>query len=306
MRSTAPDFSERNRAIASRVYNECMRKLIALACVTVCSMSLVSAVAQDQPAAVPPAHTWATSPTWYDGQVEKATYSATRTIYGKPRAFEAIFFTNKEQHDQKTNTKAVGSDDQVEVWKHNQIEVVPTPNYDYKFEATTHLRVKDLLLTRLDVSSQEFCGTSFKQYAVKLDRQGKPMWSYFGFSYMPESGRVEGTVEGRREPVVAFNSLPIWLRSFDFAGKGEVSFALLPDQKSHRATPWEPVPASVKFTGETEQAYQLQLTVNGGVYGTYEFAKDRLHVMLSYTGNDGLSYQLKSVERTNYWTIKGE
>jgi hypothetical protein len=35
-------------------------------------------------------------------------------------------------------------------------------------------------------------------------------------------------------------------------------------------------------------------------------AKDpkRLHVMTKYRGADGQAYDLKSVERVNYWTIK--
>src|SRR5689334_11183881 len=72
---------------------------------------------------------WKDDPVWYDGLVEKAVYSATRVVYNRPRPYEAIFFTNKENHDQRTLTKADKSDQQVEVWKHNQIEDIPTPNY---------------------------------------------------------------------------------------------------------------------------------------------------------------------------------
>jgi hypothetical protein len=109
-----------------------------------------------------PDASFADDPIWHDGFVEEARYDAHRVIYGEPRKFEAVFFTNKEQHDTTTQTKASASTQTHEVWKHNQVEVVPTPNYDYKFIATSHLAVSDLTLTRLDVSSQEFCGTSFR------------------------------------------------------------------------------------------------------------------------------------------------
>jgi hypothetical protein len=288
-----------------------MRKLISVACVSLCAVALLGTVmtrAAQTGKASSAAGTsaWASDGIWYDGLVEKATYKASQTIYGKPREFTAVFLTNKEQHDTATNTKSSASSQTVEVWKHNQIEVVPTPNYDYKFVATSHVRVGDGVLSRLDVSSQEFCGASFKQYAIKLDRQNKPGWTYFGFSYMPESGRVDGYVEGRDEKVVAFNALPLWLRGYDFSKREAVSFAMLPDQKSNRATPHQPAEATIQFAGETESGYQLELLVEGKLYGRYEMAKDRLHVMLRYEGADGLRYELSSLERTNYWTIKGE
>src|SRR5690554_3480605 len=76
---------------------------------------------------------WREDATWHDGLVEKATYEAEREVYGKQRSYEAIIFTNKEQHDTGSMTKAQTSDDTVEVFKHNHLEVIPTPNYDYKY-----------------------------------------------------------------------------------------------------------------------------------------------------------------------------
>src|SRR5688572_30221056 len=122
------------------------------------------------------AQAWSDDPIWHDGLVEKAVYTASRVVYEKPRAYEAIFFTNKEQHDRRTWTKADKSRDTVEVWKHNQVEVIPTPNYDYKYVTTAHLVVNDLTLTRLDCSSQEFCGTSFKQYQLTSDNKRHDYW----------------------------------------------------------------------------------------------------------------------------------
>jgi len=249
---------------------------------------------------------WSDDAVWHDGLVERATYTASRVIYGRPRSFEAVFFTNKEQHDRRTMTKADRSTDTVEVWKHNQVEVVPTPNYDYKFEATSHLTVAERLLTRLDVASQEFCGASFKQYQLEPGN-GSPRWTYFGFSYMPEAGRVTATVTGSADaPTVPFNGLPLYLRGYDFEKRPTLRLRLLPDQKSNRQTPHEPVAAEVRHVGETADAHELEVTVEGKPYGRFAFAKDRLHVMLRYAGADGQRYELKAQERVNYWTIKGE
>lgn len=252
------------------------------------------------------ADNWSTDPIWYDGLVEKAVYTGSRVIYGKARPFEATFLTNKEQHDRKTLTKESGSKELVEVWKHNQIELVPTPNYDYKFVATSHFTTENLTLTRLDVASQEWCGTSFKQFQLIDVNSPTPAWSFWGFSYMPEAGRIEGRLESAAVPTVPFNGLPLWLRNYDFDARPTVKFRLIPDQKSNRQTPWKPIDAEIRHAGTTAEGHKLELRAAGQLLGTYEFANDRRHVMLRYTGSDGLSYQLQSLDRVNYWTIKGE
>lgn len=257
------------------------------------------------------ADTWKTDPIWHDGLVEKATYSASRPIYGKDRKYEAVFFTNKEQHDLKTLTKANGSAQTLEVWKHNQIEVVPTPNYDYKFVTTTHLAVDTLQLTRLDFSSQEFCGTTFKQYQRRPEEEAVEYWS---FSYMPESGRVLGKIEVRDRTVIPQDSLPLWLRDFDFQSRGTVKFWMLPPQKSTRATAYQPLPAEVRFAGEDGETWKLEVFVSTGdseggplrAAGTYWMEKDFRHVMRRAVLPGGQTYDLKKVERVDYWTITTE
>ncbi len=208
---------------------------------------------------------WKSDPVWHDGLVEKAVYSANRTVYGKPRAYTAIFFTNKEQHDALTLTKADKSKETIEVWKHNQVEDIPTPNYTYHYVTTSHLSVDRLELTRMDCSSQEFCGTSFKQYLAKPKKSASGWvfdnWDYCSFSYMPEAGRRAATVTKTDRPVVAENSLPIYLREFDFAGKGEAAIAMLPSQKSNRATAAEPIAATLRYGGEENGAHKVELVV---------------------------------------------
>ena len=263
---------------------------------------------QSVPAELQPAGDWASDPIWYDGLVEKTTYAAVKTIYGEPRSYEATFLTNKEQHDRATWTKANGSTDTVEVWKHNQIEVVPTPNYDYKFITTSHFTTDALKLTRFDCTSQEWCGTSFKQFM----QNGDDGYEYFGFSYMPEAGRTTGTVEASDKPIVPFNGLSLFLRGYDFEAREPLNLWILPDQKSNRATKWKPQHATARFVEETDDGYRLsvdtspagegQMSIQVNL-GLFVFAKDRQHVMLSANMGNGDTYELKSQERVNYWTL---
>jgi hypothetical protein len=264
---------------------------------------------------------WRTDPVWHDGLAEKATYKASRIVYGKPRPYSAILFTNKEQHDRRTNTKSDKSTDTVEVFKHNHIETIPTPNYPYHYQATSHFTVDGLLLTRLDVSSQEFCGTSFKQLIADLTQKAATRsWTYREFSYMPEAGWRDGQVTAPgAEPVIPADGLPLALRAYDFAAKKPVRFWMLPSQKSNRSTSNELVAAEVRFAAEEDGSYKLELvtfapTKMAGTawdqaskpYATVWMAKDRQHVMTRYNGVDGQKYELEKVERVNYWTIVGE
>ena len=245
---------------------------------------------------------WKTSPTWHDGLVEKAVYSASRIVYDKPRPYTATFFTNKEQHDAKTLTKADKSTQTIEVWKHNQVEDIPTPNYTYHYVTTAHLTVSDLRLTRLDCSSQEFCGTSFKQY---LETFGKGL-DYWAFSYMPEAGRKTDNVKVTGGYPVAQDSLPLYLRNYDFKNRPITKIAMLPTQKSNRATGSQVTFAELRGAPDEGELHRVDLLVDNERLGTYWFAKDRLHVMVKYQGADGQTYELKELSRVNYWTIKGE
>jgi hypothetical protein len=277
---------------------------------TRCCAWLAIAVSALCPLAMGASPSWSADPIWHDGLAEKAVYAASRVVYDKPRAYEAVFFTNKEQHDRKTLTKAAEkSTDTVEVWKFNQVEVIPTANYDYKYVTTSHLTVDGLAVTRTESSSQEFCGTSFKQY---LRRPGERVIDYWSFSYMPQAGRQAGRWGDSNRDLVAQDSLPLWLRAYNFAGRPTKLIGLLPSQKSNRPTPGEPLNALVRFAGEEAEAYRLELvsesdTPGGTVLGTYWMAKDpaKRHVMLKYVGADGQRYELKSVERVDYWTRKG-
>jgi hypothetical protein len=247
---------------------------------------------------------WDSNKVWHDGLVEKAVYTASRVVYGKPRAYEAIFFTNKELHDRKTLTKADKSTDTIEVWKFNQIEDIPTPNYTYHYVATSHLTL-GMVLTRHDCSSQEFCGTSFKQFVCPIDSKTIDYWS---FSYMPEGGRTGAKIPVNTRMLVPEDALPLFLRGFNFSFDTSDTLVIhvLPSQKSNRATPHEPIEVWPHFKGDDGDSYKVELQIAGGnLLGTYWMAKDRGHVMTKYVSGDGQhTYQLKSVERVNYWTIK--
>ena len=283
----------------------------------------------DAPAAAPAAASdWASDPVWYDGLVERAEYDAARVIYGKPRPYVATFLTNKEQHDAATLTKdADGEGATLEVWKHNQIEVIPTPNYDYKYEATSHLTTAGLLLTRLDVASQEFCGLSFKQYLLTdgLPVDATPDAPGDGATRNPQAdaagvGLLRLQLHARQRPggdgrggrggrpagraVQRAAALPAVVRLRGPGDDGDLAAARPEEQPGDAAA--SPSPAEVRYAGEGDGTHKLELVQGGEVLGTFEMADDRRHVMVGYDGADGQTYRLKSVERVDYWSTNGK
>jgi len=246
---------------------------------------------------------WKNDRIWYDGLVENAVYSASRVVYGKPRAYDAVFIICKEKHDLKTLTKAAKSTDTIEVWKFNQVEDIPTPNYVYHYLTTVHFATKDWMLTRLDCGEMEWCGTSFKQIIRCPDQNA---WDYRAFSYMPEAGAVRTKLKSD-SLFLPVDGLPLALRDFDFAAKKDVSFSTYRSQKSNQQTVGKITPAIAHFAGEDADGFKLEVSIDGQLAGTYWMAKDRLHIMSRYQSADGSQkYDLKSLDRVNYWTIKND
>lgn len=253
------------------------------------------------------AASWRTDRTWYDGQAEKCVYEATRTIYGQGRHYLATAYTNKELADPATTCKSE-SEQGIEVFKHHWSERVPTENYDYDFSTMTYTRTQDLLLFKLSAATQDDCGASYKE----IWRDGSRL-KWFESVYFPGGGRREGRFDpGQGEAAV--DALTLVLRNFDFDSPSEQTLSLVPSQKDTHSVSFEPVARTLRYVGKSVldlpigkvDAHALELGVPGGpIEARYWFAADGsapwLHVLVQYQGPQGVTYRLKSRERSAYW-----
>jgi hypothetical protein len=250
---------------------------------------------------------WRDDPIWHDGLAEKAVYEATRTIYGKERTYLARAYTDKERADPKSSVK-IEDGSGVEVFKHHWSEIVPTENYDYRFSTMAYVRTDDLSPFKLTASTQEDCGASFKE--LWRDREHL-RWSQS--VYFPGSGRSEGEFERHRDTAL-FDALTLTLRDFPFDAPADLSLRVIPTQKDTHATSFEPVVRTVRCAGKSAQdlpigkldAHELDLlTPEGVVEARFWFAADgtapTLHALVRYEGPGGVTFRLKSLERTAYW-----
>jgi len=251
---------------------------------------------------------WRTDRTWHDGLAEKASYTATRTIYGKERRYTATAYTNQEHVDPRTSCKSEDGRG-LAVFKHHWAELVPTDKYDYRFSTMSYAAVEGLEPYKLTAATQEDCGASFKEL---VRRDGALHW--FESVYFPGAGVRSGKLADLRQ-VQFQDALALTLRDWDFAHPtGTLALRLVPSQKDNRRVPFEPVPHSVRYAGRSTQelpigrvdAHELELCDAGGaVVARYWFAAEAaapwLHVLVRYEGPGGVSYRLAAHERSAYW-----
>lgn len=279
------------------------RLALALA-LTLAGLTALSRAGLDARAGAPAPGAWARDSAWYDGRAERCTYDATRTIYGRRREYAARAYTNKQKNDPETTVKATG--DGLEVFKHHWSERVPTENYDYDFSTAAFVRTADLSPFRLVAATQEDCGASFKR--VVADTGGL---SWLESVYFPGGGLRNGRVKG--SDVQFEDALPLVLRDYPFESPHPLELRLIQSQKDTHRVPFEPLPARVTLVGrETRElpigrvdTYHLTLELDGQHRADYWFLADgsapALHALAEYSGPNGITYALRSQERTAYW-----
>ncbi len=249
---------------------------------------------------------WRTDRVWYDGLAEKCVYAATRTIYGRERSFDASAYTDKERVDPETSVKTEGRDG-LEVFKHHWSERVPTESYDYDFSTSCYVRTEDLGCFKLTAATQEDCGASFKE--IWRDESA---FSFFESVYFPDCGRKEGRIADGT--AVFEDALPLVLRDFPFERGAAFVLAVIPSQKDTHAVPLEPRPMTVRCAASETlelpcgrvEAFRIELLSSGEEQrARYWFAAEGaapwLHALVRYEGPHGVTYLLRSIERTAYW-----
>ncbi|MHC4236424.1 MAG: hypothetical protein ACYSUQ_15005, partial [Planctomycetota bacterium] len=172
---------------------------------------------------------------WEDGLSEMCYYAASETIYGKERHFIRVHMINRQWMDAASGVKAEpGSSASVPVFKFVATEEVPAENYNYRYLTTVFLQRRDLSPFKVTVSSQEWCGTTFKHL-----RWGDQDLEARVFSYFPGEG--DGTWRRPAENM-PYEALFVIAREVA-ASEEERSLMLLPPMRSTRAVTPDPAAA---------------------------------------------------------------
>lgn len=257
---------------------------------------------------------WRDDPSWNQGKAEWAVYDAQRVIYDKPRNYEATIFTNKQVMDPNTTTKAANADmpGGVEVFKHNVSEMIETDNYIYRFLTTSFVRTDDMSVFKISSSSQEDCGSTYRQVTA---RDGQITARQFG--YFPDEGSSMASFQ-MTDNLLFHDALTVALRDFPFETADTTDaqhVALVQDLTDTHWVKLTPSGAMLEYVGTEQirvpygmmQTFHIRLRHNeigGATESHYYFAVDPelCHVLVQYVGPFGLRYRLKSLDWWAYWS----
>ena len=236
---------------------------------------------------------------WDDGLSEMSYFDATDGIYGKQRKYTRVVLVNRQWMDPVTGTKAdPKSDDSVPVFKLNISEEIPTENYNYRYLNTLFLRRPDLQPFKMVVSSQEWCGTTFKHV-----RWNDEEASFQTFSYFPDEGDRRATAT---PDVVPYESLLLIARSAVADRRTRFLNLLQPMRSNHLVQP-SGGPArltvhdegSVTVPAGTFPAARVKIKWTGPETSFVVESKPP-HRLLKYRQGEA-SGELAFVERRPYW-----
>ncbi len=210
------------------------RLALAVAC-TAALPTAARAADEPQPAS------FGTATYWDDGLSEICFYDATDVIYDKTRSYTRVHLTNREWFDEVAGVKVeTDLERHTPVLKLNIAEEIPTENYNYRYLTMIFARRDTLRPLKMVVSSQEWCGATFKHLRWLGDDLAVKSFSYF-----PGEGDAETTLP---RDVYAMESLFLVVRNVALFGKdGSTPISLLAPLRTTHAAVTDAVDARLVF-----------------------------------------------------------
>lgn len=296
------------------------RRIFALLAVLLLLLVVTPACAQESepsPEPAPPTDLfqhldpqWVQNEYWYRGEAEIDLYDASLVKYGEPREVDEvamIFVTEDFEPDLLVKADDWQRPDLVPMFKLNYVISVQTGVYRYEQMLSFFFRRADLGLTKMTLSSHEWCGNSFKELINHGERES------FDFNtYWDGQGNGEYGVDFP-DDLVLYDSLPAQLRALRFEEGLEATMHLLPTQLSSRVSPpaWETATlrvlpkTKVEVPAGTFEAWPVEVFhARGTDRLAFEAAYPNRMVRWHQAGGD--RYELETSETMAYWNLNGK
>lgn len=240
---------------------------------------------------------WAKNKLWDDGNAEVIKYAAEQNIYGKIREFEYTFILVKEDFNLEFNVKTddYTRRDLFDVMKVNQFARIETDNYPYHLLGSFfYKRENPLHLHKATISSQEWCGNTFK--AFNKNNEG---YSYEFNSYW--DGQGEGAYQLGEEALFE-NQLSYSLRSLKFEEGISFSYDVIENQISNKAENPTIYKAKIAVMDQAESNFwKVVVELDKTKVNEYIFEKEYPNILVSQKTWDGRNMKMMSMERKQYW-----
>ena len=255
-----------------------------------------------------PPNPFAADALWDDGRAEIDAYEATIKRYGILRSLTAYLVVVKEDLSKTQLVKADPGHDPGDlrtVLKLNHVLNYPTGIYSYHQMASCFFDRGTMDLMKLSLTSNEWCGNTYKEYTRRDGRGTLHVHTYW-------DNQAEATYDLPTGPdVVFYDALPLWIRSLPQSAGTERALRLLPSQIESKGPRPEAQAATLVAAREEGivvpagrfRALRWELRTAGGRPDVYWTAGDAPHVLVAWDRGDGGAYRLKWTQRLAYWTL---
>jgi hypothetical protein len=255
-----------------------------------------------------PSNPFAADALWDDGRAEIDAYEATIKRYGILRSLTAYLVVVKEDLSKTQLVKADPGHDPGDlrtVLKLNHVLNYPTGIYSYHQMASCFFDRGTMDLMKLSLTSNEWCGNTYKEYTRRDGRGTLHVHTYW-------DNQAEATYELPTGPdVVFYDALPLWIRSLPQSAGTERALHLLPSQIESKGPRPEARAATLVAAREEGivvpagrfRALRWELRTAGRPPDVYWTAGDAPHVLVAWDRGDGGAYRLKWTQRLAYWTL---
>lgn len=239
---------------------------------------------------------WAMDKLWEDGLAEVAHYRAETVIYGKPRTYDQVFITVKEEFNKEWNVKTddYQRDDLFSVMKVNKFARIETDNYPYHYLSSLFFkRDQPDQLYKMTHTGQEWCGNTFKQFLVEGNQ-----YDYDYNSYFDGTGAGQMTIEGT--DFLWEDQLSYALRALKFEDGLTFENQVVESQINTKVR--KPTVYNAQFSVENSgDVWQVDVKLTEDKSNTYTFEKNYPNLLISQNSWNGYKLELDTVSRYKYW-----
>lgn len=246
---------------------------------------------------------WVQNAIWDDGLAEVAVYEANKRIYNINRSYECVYVTVKEVFNEAYNVKTddYSRADLFDVLKVNRFEHIETEQYPYHFLSSMFFKKDEpMKLHKMTISSQEWCGNTYKVYTP------------FGGGYRINYNSYwdgEGSGEKIQEGDFLFeDQLPFTLRMMDLQEGLSFNARLMQTQISAKVGPiyadlarFRVRSTTYSFNENEIEAWKVVAQLDLERANIYTIEKAYPNRLLSVKTWDQRSLALKEVKRYAYW-----
>jgi len=251
---------------------------------------------------------FAQNPLWDDGRAEIDAYQASVRRYGPPRLFTAYLIVVKEDLSKTQLVKAEPDHDpgdRLTVLKLNHVIGYQTGIYSYHQMASCFFDRATMDLVKLSLTSNEWCGNTYKEYTKRAGRGSLHVHTYW-------DGTAEATYDVPTGPdVVFYDALPLWIRSLPQTPGTTRTVRLLPSQIESKGP--KPEPRAATLTAGAQELVRvpagafatLRWDLNAGEARPDSFwtSRDYPYLLVAWDRADGSGYRLKWTQRLAYWKL---